>query len=710
MKILKCSILLLSMVTLIISCKKDKPLQSRQGEDLFLKVSKAEIKGASFQSFVDSFQIQTNGQWQIVGQNDWCKISSELGSGNATIVVNVSKNDSKDQRDVLLKVLAGQEEKDVQVVQQGFSINTSGPIQVNQEGGYLDLSAPSAYMIVNNNTNFDFSAGQSFSISFKVKSDGASASAYSRVICRRSSSSHIGYEVITKNNNGVIGVNVTDDAGGSGLGTSWGTTNIYDGKWHHVVAVFDAQNKTSYVYVDGHKERTEDYSSRTYHSITPDVPLLLGVKTTSGDDSFKGDLDEVRIWKKALTKEEVYADAADIKLTSDANDLIAGWYFEKLDGNGNVPDVSSAYSGELRDGAFLSNFTSAQNQRVVVYQSNTNGYGSFRIPAIIKAPNGDLLAFAEGRVNGSADFGNVDIVMKRSSDEGKTWSSLQVVANNGSLQADNSAPVVDMTDPNYPNGRIFLFYNTGNASESQIRNGNGERSIFYTTSTDNGATWSAPVDITSQVKKSDWRTYANTPGHAFQFDHGTYKGRIYVAANHSEGPPQSGFADYHAHGYYTDDHGKTFHISDNISFPGSNEATAAELSGDKMMMNMRNQAGSPRARIVAISNDGGQTWAKTFYDNNLPDPVCEGSILNIGYKNNNAILAFSNNASTTARENLTLRISFDEGKTWAKDYIGDYKGASTAYSDIVKMSDTEVGVLYERSGSSQIAFTAIKWE
>ena len=148
----------------------------------------------------------------------------------------------------------------------------------------------------------------------------------------------------------------------------------------------------------------------------------------------------------------------------------------------------------------LNVFAIAQ-QKIPVFISGTEGYKSFRIPAIIKTPNNDLLAFCEGRVNGSGDFGNVDIVMKRSSDNGKTWSALKIIVDNDSLQAGNCAPVVDMTDSNYPNGRIFLFYNTGNKIEGEVRKGNGLREVWYKTSTDNGITWSDAVNITTQVHK-----------------------------------------------------------------------------------------------------------------------------------------------------------------------------------------------------------------
>ena len=103
----------------------------------------------------------------------------------------------------------------------------------------------------------------------------------------------------------------------------------------------------------------------------------------------------------------------------------------------------------------------------------TEGHKSYRIPAIIRLPDGQLLAFAEGRVNGSNDFGDINIVLKRSSDNGKTWGPISTVVDYDKLQAGNPAPVVDLTDPLFPDGRIFLFYNTGNNHESEVRKGNG---------------------------------------------------------------------------------------------------------------------------------------------------------------------------------------------------------------------------------------------
>lgn len=378
-------------------------------------------------------------------------------------------------------------------------------------------------------------------------------------------------------------------------------------------------------------------------------------------------------------------------------------------------------------------FSFAQVKDVPVFVSGTEGHNTYRIPAIIATPNGDLLAFCEGRVHGEDDFGDINIVLKRSSDKGKTWSALQIIVDADSLQAGNPAPVTDLTDPAYPRGRIFLFYNTGNNHENEVRKGNGLREVWYKTSTDNGQTWSDPVNITTQVHRpnhprangayrfpEDWRSYANTPGHAMQFSTGKYRGRIFVAANHSAGDPLPHFTDYNAHGFYTDDHGKTFHLSQTVALAGSNESMATALSADRLMMNSRNQKGDIRARIVSISSDGGATWDSTYFDHNLPDPVNQGSILTLentparrAAGQEKAIIAFCNAADTQQRNNLTLRISYDEGKTWKKNIVIAKSAHNdedhSAYSDIVRLTGKRIGILYEKADYSKIVFAEVKW-
>lgn len=369
-----------------------------------------------------------------------------------------------------------------------------------------------------------------------------------------------------------------------------------------------------------------------------------------------------------------------------------------------------------------------EDKVVPVFVSGTEGYRSFRIPAMVALPNRELLAFCEGRVNGAQDFGNIDVVMKRSTDGGDTWSPLQVVAEFGELQLGNPAPVVDLTDPAFPQGRVFLFYNTGNNHEGEILKGHGIKSCEYKTSIDNGVTWSAPVDITTQVHRpnqpavnpaynfaEDWRYTANTPGHAMQLQSGKFRGRIFVAANHSAGEPQKAAGHYAAHGYWSDDHGQTFTLGASVDLPGSNESMAVELSHDRLMMNCRNQRGDQRARIVAISQDGGATWDKPRFDTTLIDPVCQGSLLGLGTQDGQTVVAFCNAADTKRRDNLTLRISDDEGLTWKRSFSlakapDGVRGDYAAYSDMAQLDDSHIGVLYEREGYSKIVFTSVSWK
>jgi sialidase-1 len=385
----------------------------------------------------------------------------------------------------------------------------------------------------------------------------------------------------------------------------------------------------------------------------------------------------------------------------------------------------------MRKVTFLSLFVffslQVSAQENIVFEGGKEGHKIYRIPAIIDLPNGDFLAFAEGRVNGSDDFGDVNLVLKRSEDGGKTWSALQMLVDYDKLQAGNPAPVVDLHDPEHPEGVVYLFYNTGNNHEYDIRMNKGVREVWMMKSLDLGKSWQDPVNITPQVhrpnnpefnpgyiSKEDWRHYANTPGHAFQFQQGKYKGRIYVAANHSVGPPQEDFMEYQAHGFFSDDHGKTFQLSESIEIPGSNEAIAAELSADRMIMSIRNQRGDIRSRILAYSSDGGKTWDEAYFEAALPDPVCQGSILQIGKRNGKTILAHSNASDPKDRNNLTLKISFDEGETWEKSITIDSaddpgKLPWTAYSDLLIVDEQSVGVLYEQDNYSKIIFKKIKW-
>lgn len=350
-----------------------------------------------------------------------------------------------------------------------------------------------------------------------------------------------------------------------------------------------------------------------------------------------------------------------------------------------------------------------------IFVNGQDGYACYRIPAIIRAPNGDLLAFAEGRVNACSDFGDLDIVMRRSKDNGQTWSKLEVVQENGNLQVGNPAPLVDLLDPAFPKGRIFLLYNSGTNHENEVRKGNGIREVWYRSSRNNGKSWSEPVNITLSVHRpkqphinpkynfqEDWRSYALTPGHALQIQSGPFKGRLYIAANHSAGAPLPGFNEYRSHALFSDDHGKSWQLSANVDIPSANEATAAELPNGGVIMNIRQQNGEKRQRLIARSKDGGQSWEEVYFDSTLIGPVCEGSILNYRTPEGDPALLFSNPASTNSRTRLTVRMSLDEGRTWPIKRL--VREGASAYSDLVIQENGQIGVLYEHGNGGSIHY------
>jgi sialidase-1 len=341
-----------------------------------------------------------------------------------------------------------------------------------------------------------------------------------------------------------------------------------------------------------------------------------------------------------------------------------------------------------------------------------NAISYYRIPTIIRTPDNGILAFMETRESGLDDFGNIKILAKKSMNNGKTWSAPTIIAENGNLQADNASPVVDYTDPLYPNGRIFLFYCTGNNTAVNILKLNGVREVFYKTSIDNGKTWSQPVNITLQVHHPyqpdfnaayndplKWTLYATGPGHALQLSTGL-KNRIVVATYHSTFPNNACYSSV----IYTDDHGKSFHTAPDISLQ-ADESSVAELSNGGLILNSRNDfLGSKNHRIISynFSEKYDSTKWESAIASELPEPGCEGSLINYVTPSGKKVLLFSNPADSIARKRLGIRQSFDDGKTWSLPYVID--PGFSAYSDIVTFENGKIGIIYEADYYNKINF------
>jgi sialidase-1 len=329
-----------------------------------------------------------------------------------------------------------------------------------------------------------------------------------------------------------------------------------------------------------------------------------------------------------------------------------------------------------------------------LFESGTEGYHTFRIPALIATNKGSLLAFAEGRKNASSDTGDIDVVLKRSDDNGKSWSDLQVVWNDGENVCGNPAPVVDEVS-----GTVFLLmtWNLGSDHEKHIIDGTSRdtRRIYITQSTDDGETWSKPKEITNFVKQSDWTWYATGPGHGVQLKKGAHKARMLIACDHIEAVTKK----YFSHTIHSDDGGDTWKLGGSTPQDQVNECTVAELSDGRLILNMRNYDRTNKSRKISISSDGGENWGNIYTDETLIEPICQASMERYSFAGEEkSRLLFLNPANTDKRENMTLRMSYDEGQSWAESKV--LHAGPAAYSDVVKMKNGNIACLYEAGQKS----------
>jgi sialidase-1 len=340
----------------------------------------------------------------------------------------------------------------------------------------------------------------------------------------------------------------------------------------------------------------------------------------------------------------------------------------------------------------------------LVFQSGADGYHTYRIPVIVKAANGDLLAFAEGRKNDGGDSGDIDIVMKRSTNDGQSWSAMSLVQDEwadpaASVTIGNPAPVVDVLDPAHP-GRVWLPFSRNNSR------------VFVTYSDDNGATWSTRTEITATAKKPEWSWYATGPVHGIQLERGAKAGRLIIPSDHR----LAGQDSWGAHVLMSDNHGATWtiggvdtHLASDPIHP--NENTAVELVDGRLYINARDQHGSgPGNRVVAYSNDGGATYAAPFApDASFTTPVVQNSVLRFAATDKGDaenVLVWSGPGDATARKDLTIRVSTDEAQSWTQKTV--LHEGPTAYSDLVKLDGQRIGVIYEAGPTlyKQIVFAS----
>ncbi len=356
----------------------------------------------------------------------------------------------------------------------------------------------------------------------------------------------------------------------------------------------------------------------------------------------------------------------------------------------------------------LSSDQGVELDQIDLFISGRGDYHTYRIPAIVGTPGGTVLAFCEGRKHSSSDAGDINVLLRRSLDGGTTWEPIQIIWDDGPNTCGNPCPVVDRS-----NGTIWLLltHNLGVDREREIWAGTsqGTRTVWITKSTNEGETWSVPVEITEAAKAANGSWYATGPGVGIQLQRGRYKGRLVVPCDHGI----AGGYDYHAHIIYSDDHGETWHLGGSVPDDTTSECQVVELSNGALMLNIRNHDASPERkkiadndftwadrtkdpyrRTIALSFDGGLTWNNVRKDPTLLDPHCQASLL---HHADSGSLIFSNPASTTRRR-MTVRLSDDEGKTWTSSKL--LHAGPSAYSCLTILPHGILGCLYERGDTA----------
>ncbi|PHN05920.1 sialidase family protein [Flavilitoribacter nigricans] len=327
-----------------------------------------------------------------------------------------------------------------------------------------------------------------------------------------------------------------------------------------------------------------------------------------------------------------------------------------------------------------------------LWTKGTGDYNNYRIPALIVTTRGSVLAFCEGREAG--DTGDINLLLKRSTDHGKTWSDERIIWDDGNNTCGNPCPVIDETT-----GRIYLFmtWNLGSDHESDIilKKSEDTRHPYVCYSDDDGLTWSSPVDLSESCKDPAWGWYATGPGVGIQIKNGPHRGRLVIPANHSYDDPngkiRGGPYGYGAHVLLSDDHGRSWRKSASIR-PGCNESQVVELSDGTLMMNMRSY-NDKYARASAISTDGGESWSEIKHELQLVESKCQAGILNFGKYKGKELILFSNPAVPVGRTHMTVKSSLDDAQTWTSAKL-IFPGPA-AYSSLTRLANGRVGLFFE---------------
>jgi sialidase-1 len=337
-------------------------------------------------------------------------------------------------------------------------------------------------------------------------------------------------------------------------------------------------------------------------------------------------------------------------------------------------------------------------QMTDLYTHGEAGVDTYRIPALAQTKSGTLIAIADARRDSAGDLpGHIMLVMRRSFDNGVSWTASKTVRSPRGGGVGDASLLLDKKT-----GRVWCFFAYGPLgvgfmnSRAGTRTGHGTLQVHAMYSDDDGNRWSAPVDLTPQIKDVTWQGLFATSGTNIQTSKGRYLVPLVIRDAHGV---------ISARNAYSDDAGKTWKVGQSLG-AGTDESHAVELKDGTILQNIRDGY----TRLVARSPDGGITFSDPEPDPALIDPKCNAGIAH--FKRGRQDILIFTNAASRKRENLTVRLSFDGGHTWPNAKI--LAAGPAGYSTVVPLRDGTIAVLYERgkrSSSERITFARfnLRW-